>query len=408
LTITLLSEAAGVMNICFISETAAWGGAEIHTVELAETLAGRGHRIHIVALGHEVFNEAGRRPGAAFKVHHVPLAKPVKQLTWPECQALVRGLPGGVGVLVRWGLAVGSLRLDLAAQLRFRRYIAIEHSTVALPPRGSGRWCRGLLPGLGLWRYQGRLLWQLRSALSHLVVCVSQGARRRLIRDFHVPRRKVVTVHCGIDTARFRPDPARRAATRRQWGVADDALVFGSVGRLHPDKGLDVAIEGLGQLAARFPQWDLRLVLVGDGPARESLLRQAQTAGVADRVLFAGFSARPWEAYPGMDVFLMPTREEALPLALIEAMASGCLPIAMGVGGVPEVLGQPQAGWLVPAENRVRFVERMEAVVRLEMCQRAAMVRAARAHVVERFDAARQYATLADLIELRRPSALLS
>jgi glycosyltransferase involved in cell wall biosynthesis len=303
-------------------------------------------------------------------------------------------------------LAVGSLRLDLAARLHFRRYIAIEHSTVALPPRASGRWCRGLLPGLGLWRYQGRLLWQLRSTLSHLVVCVSQGARQRLIRDFRVPRHKVATVHCGVDTAKFRPDPARRAAGRRQWGVADDALVFGSVGRLHPDKGLDVAIEGLGRLATRFPQRDLRLVLVGDGPARESLLRQAQAAGVADRVLFAGFSARPWEAYPGMDVFLMPTHEEALPLALIEAMACGCCPIAMSIGGVPEVLGQLEAGWLVPAGDCDRFVERMDAAVRLETYRRAGMGQAARAHVIENFDAARQYATLADLIEQRRPAAL--
>ena len=135
------------MNICFLSETAAWGGGEVHTLGLAETLAERGHEVVIAALGHGVFDEVGSHPGVRFKVLRVPLPKPVKQLRWGECTALVRGLPSGVGVLVRWGMQVGSLRLDLAARAHFRRYLAIEHSAAVLPPPASRRYCFGLLPG---------------------------------------------------------------------------------------------------------------------------------------------------------------------------------------------------------------------------------------------------------------------
>lgn len=387
------------MNICFLSETPSWGGAEVHTARLAEVLAGRGHAVRIVALGHGVFDEAGRRPGAPFTVQRVPLSKPVKQLTWAECTALVRGLPDGVGVLVRFGMDVGSLRLDLAARLRFRRYLAVEHSAAVLPPRTSRRICGGLLPGLGLWWYQNRLLWYLRSVAPHRVVCVSEVARRRMLRDFRVPDRKVLTIHSGIDCAQFRPDAARRAAARREWGVPADALVFGAVGRLHVEKDVDVAVDALGRLAGRYPGRDLRLVLVGDGPEKESLARAARAAGVAERVVFAGFCARPWEAYAGLDVFLLPSRDEALPLALLEAMACGCCPIAMGVGGVREALSDPAAGWLIPAGDRGRFVEAMDAAAGLVTERRAAMGRAAREHVAERFDAGRQYAALADLIE---------
>src|SRR5262245_32750897 len=142
------------MDICFLTETAAWGGAEAHTVALAEVLAGRGHRVQIVALGHGAYDEAGRRPGAGFTVRRVPLPRPVKRLSWSGCRALLRGLPAGVGVLVRWGLEVGSLRLDLAARWHFRRYVAIEHSAAALPPRTARRRWFGLLPGVGLWWYQ--------------------------------------------------------------------------------------------------------------------------------------------------------------------------------------------------------------------------------------------------------------
>jgi glycosyltransferase involved in cell wall biosynthesis len=386
------------MNISFLSETSAWGGAEVHTVELAELLAERGHTVRIVALGHGIFDEVGRRPGARFAVQRVPLTKPVKRLSWSECTALVRRLPDGVGVLVRFGLDVGSLRLDLAARLRFRRYLAVEHSAAVLPPPERRCW-GGLLPRPSLWWHQSRLLWYLRSVVPHRVVCVSHAARQRMMQEFRVPARKLTTIYNGIDADRFRPDAGRRSAVRREWGVPDDALVFGTVSRLHPEKGFDLAVEGFARLAARYPECDLRLVLVGDGPAREGLTRAAQDSGLADRVVLPGFSARPWEAYCGLDVFLLPTRDEALSLALIEAMACGCCPIAMGVGGVPEVLSDPAAGWLIPADDRGRFMDAMDAAVRLDADRRGAMGRAARAYVVERFDAERQYAALADLIE---------
>jgi glycosyltransferase involved in cell wall biosynthesis len=220
-----------------------------------------------------------------------------------------------------------------------------------------------------------------------------------MMREFRVPGHKVVTVYNGIDPAQFRPDQARRAQARRHWGVPDEAFVFGSVSRLHPDKGLDLAVEGLARLIARHPERDLRLVLVGEGPAREALEKAARQQGIESRVVFAGFSANPWEAYPGLDCFLLPTHDEALSLALIEAMASGCCAIAMGVGGVPEVLSVPRAGWLIPPGDRGRFLEAMENAACLDTQSRTAMGQLARAHVVKRFDATRQYAALADIIE---------
>ena len=387
------------MNICFLSETSSWGGAEVHTARLAEVLAERGHKVRIVALGHGVFDEIGRASGTAFTVQRVPLAKPVKQLSSAECTALVRALPDGVAVLVRFGLDVGSLRLDMAARQRFSRYLVIEHSAAILAPRTSRRHLYGLLPGLGLWRFQHRLLWYFRSVAPDLVACVSDVARGRMVRCLGVPPRKVVTIHSGIDCDRFRPDAERRAAARREWGVADEALVFGAVGRLHADKGLDLAVEGLRRLAVRHPCRDLRLVLVGDGPEKESLARASRDAGLAERVVFAGFTARPWEAYAGLDVFLLPSRDEALPLALLEAMACGCCPIAMAVGGVPEVIAGPATGWLVAPGDGAAFVEAMEAAVLMSAEARTALSRAARERVAADFDAGRQYAALADFVE---------
>jgi glycosyltransferase involved in cell wall biosynthesis len=386
------------MNISILSETSAWGGAEAHTVGLAETLAKRGHDVLVVALGHDVFDDAARRADAPFRLRRIPLSKPVKSLSLAACRALVRDLPDGVGVLARWGLDVGSLRLDLAARWRFRRYVAIEHSAAEMPPRTTRRHLGGLVPGLGLWWYQGKALWHLRSRVSSLVVCVSDGARERLVQDHHVPARKVVTVRNGIDCGRFRPDAERRAAARRSWGVAENAVIIGAVGRLSPEKGLDTLVGAGARLAARFPDFDLRFVLVGDGAERERLQRAAHAAGLGPRMVFAGFTDRPCEAYCGLDVFALPSREEALPLALLEAMACGCPPVAMGVGGVPEVLDDRRTSWLVPPGDEEAFAAALAEAVNAGVW-REEVGRRARHHVERHFDAGRQYETLANLIE---------
>jgi glycosyltransferase involved in cell wall biosynthesis len=385
------------MNICFLSETSRWGGGEVHTVQLAETLAQRGHEVQIVALGHNVYDELGQRPRLPFKVQRVPLNKPVNQLSLSECSELVKRLPADTGVMVRFGLMVGSLRLDVAARRHFRSYIAIEHSGALRPARTSRR--HGLIPGFGLWWYRHVVHLHLRSAITNLVVCVSHDARKRFIRDYRVPAAKLVTIHNGIDAEKFRPDAERRRAARQKWGVTEDAFVFGSVGRIDPDKGLDLAMDAFKELVSGHPKRDLRMVLVGDGPTRQELQQTAREHGIGHRVVFAGFSAKPWEVFPGLDSFLLPTKEEALPLALMEAMASGSCPIAMAVGGVPEVLADARAGWLVPAGNRSRFLEAMDAVVRLDDGQRAVMAKVARDYVVEHFNATRQYNAVADVIE---------
>jgi glycosyltransferase involved in cell wall biosynthesis len=80
-------------------------------------------------------------------------------------------------------------------------------------------------------------------------------------------------------------------------------------------------------------------------------------------------------------------------------MACGCCPIAMGVGGVSEVIAGPTTGWMITPGDGAAFVEAMEAAVRMGADARTAMSRAARERVAADFDAGRQYAALADLVE---------
>jgi glycosyltransferase involved in cell wall biosynthesis len=175
--------------------------------------------------------------------------------------------------------------------------------------------------------------------------------------------------------------------------------VFGAIGRLHPWKGFDLALESFRKLISSAPGRDVWFVLVGNGPEQDALKRLAEGPEVKGKVRLTGFTDRPWEIYPAFDVFLMPSHKEGLPLSLLEAMACGCCPIAMGVGGIPEVITGPGLGWLVQPNDRPGFFEAMKEAAEIGPDRLREMGRKARERIVMHFEARRQFSALANLIE---------
>jgi glycosyltransferase involved in cell wall biosynthesis len=392
------------LRVLLLTSTGDWGGAETHTMKLAQTLAGRGHEVRVIGLDQDLYREPCHKadPPVGYRRLHLP--RPVRELGFWAWEGLFRGLPGDVCILVKNWFLAGSIALDLAARCRYRSYLTIEHSASEAPPaKSSRRYLGGLLPGLGLWWYRQRLASYLRSIGPRRVVCVSEAVRARLVRDYRFAARKAVTIQNGVDAERFQPSRELRAASRHAWGVPPDSLVFGAVGRLdNKIKGYEVAVELFAALTRMLPSLDLRLVLVGEGPDGPVLKSLAASLGVDRFVCFPGFTSRPWEVYPAIDVFLMPSRIEGLPLALLEAMASGCCPIAMRAGGVAEVLSDPGLGWLVEVGDGPGFSSAMLAAARAgpgELLQRG---RRSREHVVRHFHEATQLGVLADFIEASR------
>jgi glycosyltransferase involved in cell wall biosynthesis len=369
-------------------------------VDLVNTLARRGHRVKLVVLGTDVYG--GRRLDwhENAELVRVPLPRPLSELGLVNLLRLLRPFAGGACVLVKGGLDRGSWRLDLAARLCFGRYVTVEQLTCdPMPPKTSRRYLGGLLPGLGLWWYGRLLSRRLRSVFPHRVVCVSDAVRRGLVTHYRFPGRKLRVVHNGINPSKYHPTAAWRQSCRSAWGVPEQALVLGAVGRLNPQKDYGLAVEAFARLMRARPGRDVRLVLVGEGPEREALQRTAAASGFGDRVIFPGPTDRAWEAYCAFDLFLMPSRNEGLPMALLEAMACGCCPVATDVGGVREVISDPGVGWLVPAGDREKFVAAVGEAAALAPEGRAALGQRARARVVAQFDARTQLAALARFVE---------
>jgi glycosyltransferase involved in cell wall biosynthesis len=166
----------------------------------------------------------------------------------------------------------------------------------------------------------------------------------------------------GIDAERFRvvpPGPAARAAI----GLDPDRPVVGTVGRLEDRKGHAQLLDAVQALAAdrngRAPQ----LLVVGDGPLRDTLVAQARMLGIADRVRFTGTvgDVRPFLA--AMDVFVLPSWAEGMSNALMEAMAAARPVVATAVGGNVEVLGEAHTGVLVPAGDPRAIAEAVGALL---------------------------------------------
>ncbi len=374
---------------------------EIHTLKLAQALQARGHGVVVLQFGDPIYTPHNFPTMPGLELRTVKLDRAVERVGLARWYRLFRGIACEVGVFAKGWTTVGNLQLDLAARLAFKRFVTIEHLTPPRPPpRMSRRHFGGLIPGVGLgWRASVYGI-RLRSFGPAQIITVSQGIADELIEGYGFPRGKIVPVPNGIDPQRFAPDPAARADVRRAWGIPADDLVFGSVGRLwNYQKGLDIAVDLFARLAKEHPHRSMWYGIVGEGPDRTALEEQARDSGAGDRIFFPGHTHRPWEAFAAIDVFLMPSRFEGIGLSLMEAMATECCPIAMGVGGITEVVSLPSVGWLVPAGDREAYYRAMVAAAHASTEQRQRIGRLARQRIVERFNAEQQYGKMVELIE---------
>ena len=124
------------------------------------------------------------------------------------------------------------------------------------------------------------------------------------------------------------------------------AQVVGSVGWLTDIKGHKYLIEAVSKLKKDFPS--LHLVIVGSGDRHDALLQQAKLAGLDDAVHFLGHRDDVEVCLAGMDLFVLPSLNEGMGRALVEAMAAGLPVIASRVGGIPAVISHEHTGLLVP------------------------------------------------------------
>lgn len=307
----------------------------------------------------------------------------------------------------------------LAAQCASR---GVPLETVPMPPKG---WRAGLIGLLRVWRRTGRPLLHVngrrgnavafigrlstpglryvttvhgvlglhdrRNALYRLVdlvagrgasavIAVSVDTQRRLLRA-RSPRARTHVVPNALaapDMAALREAAVRRWRTKRD----DEPLRIGFLGRLSPEKGTRELLVTARALRARGAR--ATVAIAGDGPDREWMMSEARVLIEEGFVTFHGEIRDAAQFLGEIDVLLIPSRNEGLPYALLEAMAAGCAIVAFEVGGVLEVVCDPSLGILV----RPGDVEGLSAVL-VRLCDdRESIIimgRAASEHVAEHY-----------------------
>jgi len=139
-------------------------------------------------------------------------------------------------------------------------------------------------------------------------------------------------------------------------------LTIAAVGRLVPEKAYDILVEAFADLADEFPGW--RLVIAGDGPEMRRLAALVQARAIADRVRLAGWVGEPGEVLAAASLFVMSSRYEGFPNALLEAMACGLAVISTAYAGSVELISDGVDGLLVQVDSRAELAQAMRRVMK--------------------------------------------
>ena len=182
-----------------------------------------------------------------------------------------------------------------------------------------------------------------------LYITVSEKDRQSLLQA-GLPENKVELIYNAVDAnlSRIRGDSEW---LRGKLQLPQDSVVCTAVGRLVTVKGYDVLISAMGQIASQVPR--LYCLIVGEGECKEELSTQIREAGLEARVRLLGYYAREdaMSILKSSDIFVMPSRYEGTPIALLEAAALACPILASATGGIPELVQHEEHALLVPPND---------------------------------------------------------
>lgn len=302
-------------------------------------------------------------------------------------------------------LILCSRRLDFHALKELRHLITLENVEI-LHCHGFKADFYGLLAGKSLkiplvatnhlWTGASRIIrWYERLDGLFLrffdhVVAVSEPIRAALTKAGVAPRR-ITIIHYGLSNDRS-SSPASAEMLRKKFRLALNDKVIGVIARLSPEKGHHHLLRAARIVGEKDSK--ARFLLVGDGPLRPVLERDVNALSLGGSVIFAGFQPDMQSIYSLLDIVVLASLREGLPLTILEALAAGLPVIATPVGDVPEVVQDGVTGLLVEPGDEVGLAEAILDLLR-DPERRTEMGRQGQKLIAERFSAQRmgqQYA----------------
>lgn len=349
------------VRLLFVTTTLGFGGAETQVVSLAKGLARRGWT-----------------PAVASMLDGGPLERDLRAADIPVLGlGMSRGVPDPRGVF-RLARVVRTFQPDIVHSQMVHANLLSRLTRLMAP-----------MPVLVCTAQnadeEGRareLAYRLTDSLGDILTNVSEHATERYAQLRLAPRARLRFVPNGIDASRFKPDPAARARLRSALGLGD-TFTWVAVGRLDVQKDYATTIAGFARHAASHP--GALLLIAGEGPHRARVEADIASRGLGHRVRLLGVRSDVPDLMRAADAFLLTSRWEGLPVAVLEASASGLPVVATAVGGTDEIVQAPVTGRLAAIGDAVAIAAGMDAIASLPPAERVAMGAAGRDHVMRRF-----------------------
>ena len=211
---------------------------------------------------------------------------------------------------------------------------------------------------------------------------VSEDVTQSIKNNIH-PRIPFKTILNGVNTNDFlRGDKSERARIREMYAIPEEAIVVGTVAVFRFQKRLDLWLEIVKEAINANP--NIYGILVGAGPLEKELVAKHKELQLEGKVFFTGLQTEVKPYYEAMDLFMMSSSFEGLPIALLEAMSMECAVISTDAGGVKEVIRDQQDGILVEVDNWKHIPKEIISITKNDTTL-ATFQKAARGRVVERF-----------------------
>lgn len=325
------------LRILYVITKANWGGAQRYVYDLAIASQAAGHTVRVISGPEGILT---------------------RKLTQADIDTVsLPALTRDVSLMAEW-----QVFKELRAEIEeFEPDIVHGNSSkagalAALAARATGS-ARVIFTAHG-WAYNERrpawqrlLIWLAHYAtvlLCDRTICVSK-AMRRDARFMPLVQNKFDVIHHGIGTIEFLDHNTARAEL-----APDLTLPFwiGTIAELHPTKQINVLLRAFKDISETHA--DAALVIIGDGQERERLVAYAKKLGIEGQVVFCGHVDQAARYLPALDLFVLPSRSEALGYVLLEAGQAGLPVIATKVGGIPEIIESGVTGALVlPGSSRL-------------------------------------------------------
>ncbi|GAB6180451.1 glycosyltransferase [Desulfotomaculum defluvii] len=178
------------------------------------------------------------------------------------------------------------------------------------------------------------------------IITVSDALKKELMEKEEISSGRLTTIYNGIEIEKFDID-YNNEEIRKNLNIPVSGMVIGTIARLAPQKGISYLLKA----ASHLKEYNVTLLIVGDGPLRQELEKEVLSLGLGDRVVFAGMRENIAQVLAALDIFVLPSVTEGLPLTILEAMAAAKPIVATRVGGVPEAILDGRSGIVVPPKD---------------------------------------------------------